>query len=417
MIDGDLDVFGGDEMDEATPAVDPSSDGDALLVDGALALKAAPNTSANAVTREQRRSRRKREVRARTISVKRMTKRELEIGRMLYPESDYYKPATRAECAEGARPCPYVSCQHHLFLDVSSRTGAIKLNRPIVDILPTASGRGYWLIASDGGVFAFGDAPFLGSAGPRRKLAAVVGITGGLGGPRQPGIEMSSRYGNDISWPQCNSELPAPPFGHGIVGVTGGRPFTTNPCLDRQHAWSLGGGSGAGLYVNLAYPKDDALEASDGPRGRCEPADRRCRAHNYGANTISHALGLAAAAGASAPMWWLDVESANRWSSDLGANQDVILGAVAALREADIAVGVYSTRRMWRNITGDMQIGLPVWVAGAPSDEATPRWCDPQRSFGGGAVWLVQSLPVRYDVNWACDPLTADPAKAFRFSS
>ena len=36
-----------------------------------------------AVTREQRRSRRKRDVRARTISVKRMTKRELELGRML----------------------------------------------------------------------------------------------------------------------------------------------------------------------------------------------------------------------------------------------------------------------------------------------------------------------------------------------
>ena len=134
MIDGDLDVFGGDEMDEATPAVDPSGDGEGLLVDGALALKAAPNTSANAVTREQRRSRRKREVRARTISVKRMTKRELEIGRMLYPETDYYKPATRSECAEGARPCPYVSCQHHLFLDVSSRTGAIKLNFPDLEV-------------------------------------------------------------------------------------------------------------------------------------------------------------------------------------------------------------------------------------------------------------------------------------------
>jgi Sigma-70, region 4 len=134
MIDGDLDVFGGDEMDEAAPAGDPPHDGEGLIVDGALALKAAPNTSANAVTREQRRSRRKREVRARTISVKRMTKRELEIGRMLYPETDYYKPATRAECAEGARPCPYVSCQHHLFLDVSSRTGAIKLNFPDLEV-------------------------------------------------------------------------------------------------------------------------------------------------------------------------------------------------------------------------------------------------------------------------------------------
>jgi hypothetical protein len=104
-----------------------------LEVDGALARAPRP-TAADAITREQRRSRRKREVRARTISVKRMTKRELEIGRMLYPESDYQKPQTRAECAEGARPCPYVSCKHHLFLDVSARTGAIKLNFPDLEV-------------------------------------------------------------------------------------------------------------------------------------------------------------------------------------------------------------------------------------------------------------------------------------------
>lgn len=82
------------------------------------------------ITREQRRSRRKRDVRARTISVKRMTKRELEIGRLLYPENDYWKPRTRSECVEGLRPCPFVSCKHHLFIDVSARTGAIKLNFP-----------------------------------------------------------------------------------------------------------------------------------------------------------------------------------------------------------------------------------------------------------------------------------------------
>ncbi len=86
------------------------------------------------ITREQRRSRRKRDVRARTISVKRMTKRELEIGRLLFPENDYWKPRTRAECAEGPRPCPFVSCKHHLYIDVSPRTGAIKLNFPDLEV-------------------------------------------------------------------------------------------------------------------------------------------------------------------------------------------------------------------------------------------------------------------------------------------
>lgn len=86
------------------------------------------------ITREQRRSRRKRAVRARTISVKRMTKRELEIGRALYPETNYWKPGSREECLDGPRPCPFVSCKHHLYIDVSPRTGAIKLNFPDLEV-------------------------------------------------------------------------------------------------------------------------------------------------------------------------------------------------------------------------------------------------------------------------------------------
>ncbi len=86
------------------------------------------------VTREQRRSRRKREVRAKTISVKRMTKRELELGRMLYPDMEISRPVARMECVGAERPCPFVSCKHHLFLDVSSKTGAIKLNFPDLEV-------------------------------------------------------------------------------------------------------------------------------------------------------------------------------------------------------------------------------------------------------------------------------------------
>lgn len=63
-----------------------------------------------------------------------MTKRELEIGRLLYPEGPSDKPKTRTECVDSLRPCPFVSCKHHLFLDVSSRTGAIKLNFPDLEV-------------------------------------------------------------------------------------------------------------------------------------------------------------------------------------------------------------------------------------------------------------------------------------------
>ena len=115
---------------EATPGPGPNDE--PPRTEGALALDAGALPAP--VTREQRRSRRKRAIRARTISVKRMTKRELELGRMLYPEVDVEKPRFRAECVGGERPCPFVSCKHHLYLDVSARTGAIKLNFPDLEV-------------------------------------------------------------------------------------------------------------------------------------------------------------------------------------------------------------------------------------------------------------------------------------------
>jgi len=117
---------------ESHLSTDHDTDGDGAVIDNVLALAAKP--AHRQMTREQRRSRRKRDVRARTISVKRMTKRELEIGRLLYPETDYWKPRTRAECANGVRPCPFISCKHHLYIDVSARTGAIKLNFPDLEV-------------------------------------------------------------------------------------------------------------------------------------------------------------------------------------------------------------------------------------------------------------------------------------------
>src|ERR1035438_1661928 len=122
-----------DDQKNAQSGAVEESEGPQLLADGALALDVA--SAPSPVTREQRRSRRKRPIRAKTISVKRMTKRDLELGRLLYPEvNDIEHPETRADCANGARPCPFVSCKHHLFLDVSARTGAIKLNFPDLEV-------------------------------------------------------------------------------------------------------------------------------------------------------------------------------------------------------------------------------------------------------------------------------------------
>ncbi|HVX21805.1 MAG TPA: Ig-like domain-containing protein, partial [Acidimicrobiales bacterium] len=50
------------------------------------------------------------------------------------------------------------------------------LNKPVVGIAATADAGGYWLVASDGGIFAFGDAVFYGSTGSMHLNAPVVGM-------------------------------------------------------------------------------------------------------------------------------------------------------------------------------------------------------------------------------------------------
>jgi len=55
-------------------------------------------------------------------------------------------------------------------------TGAIGLNSPIVGIAATPWGRGYWLVAADGGVFTFGDAGFYGSTGGTRLARPIVAM-------------------------------------------------------------------------------------------------------------------------------------------------------------------------------------------------------------------------------------------------
>ena len=56
------------------------------------------------------------------------------------------------------------------------------LNQPIVGMTPSPDGKGYWLVAFDGGVFAFGDARFYGSMGGKSLNQPIVGMTPTLDG-------------------------------------------------------------------------------------------------------------------------------------------------------------------------------------------------------------------------------------------
>ena len=63
-------------------------------------------------------------------------------------------------------------------------TGGVRLVRPIVGMATTPDAGGYWMVASDGGIFAFGDAPFHGSLGGIRlvkPIEAMVATPDGRG--------------------------------------------------------------------------------------------------------------------------------------------------------------------------------------------------------------------------------------------
>ncbi|MHB1845651.1 MAG: sigma factor-like helix-turn-helix DNA-binding protein [Deltaproteobacteria bacterium] len=52
----------------------------------------------------------------------------------LIQQIERLRPKTRADCAGGPRPCLFVSCKHHLYLDVNPKTGSVKLNFPDKEI-------------------------------------------------------------------------------------------------------------------------------------------------------------------------------------------------------------------------------------------------------------------------------------------
>ena len=92
-------------------------------VEEASAEEEAP-ASSNADADSRRRSK--------TIARKQMMReRRRMIAQGLTPEVvEYDRPNTREQCRNGDRPCLYVACRYHLYLDVNPTTGSIKINFP-----------------------------------------------------------------------------------------------------------------------------------------------------------------------------------------------------------------------------------------------------------------------------------------------
>jgi hypothetical protein len=275
-------------------------------------------------------------------------------------------------------------------------TGAIHLNQPIVGMSASSTGGGYWLVASDGGIFSFGDALFRGSTGGHHLNQPVTGMAVGRTlNPYRPAAQ-----GYDVSFPQCGGGLPQP-LDFGVIGVNDGRAFTENPCLATEGAWSSPSTS---LYMNINAPPSGAPQGTTGPAGACTGNHTGCMAYNYGYNAAVDAFAYASREGTAGTVWWLDVETANNWDSNVNNNARTIQGALDALGAEGVVVGIYSTPFQFGRIAGTFQPGVPVWRATGAGLATAQADCSRAFGFGGGAVWLAQygTAGIPYDQDYAC---------------
>jgi hypothetical protein len=245
------------------------------------------------------------------------------------------------------------------------------------------------------------------------SLAALVtAILTALGVVAAPGSPAKAvphgAVGYDISWPQCGRAYPST-GDFGIVGVTDGRPFTGNGCLQSEYATAAATPGGAGFYMNTANPGVASTTVNwyslKSPDGSCAPGHEAACAYNYGFAAAGHAVSYAQAqtGHSTNTTWWLDVETGNSWSpTDLGANLASIRGSIDYLqRQPGVLVGIYSTHYQWTGITGGAQVALANWVAGASNVAQAQGRCTPAWSATGGPVVLTQFFGA-FDGNYAC---------------
>jgi archaellin len=207
---------------------------------------------------------------------------------------------------------------------------------------------------------------------------------------------VSGSVGNDLSWPNCNTKYTVNGK-FGIVGVTDGLGYSTNPCLTTEASLF----SSLSLYVNTGWDSSSSHINATNPK-TCVTGDENCLAYNYGYDAGLYAYNAAATVNVKSSTWWLDVETANTWSTNVVQNQDSLQGEYDALKASGVTnVGVYSTTAQWDAITGTWKNNWPNWGA---TTWKTPRqaatYCSGHQ-FTGGPTWLIQ-FKGSIDQDYAC---------------
>lgn len=232
-------------------------------------------------------------------------------------------------------------------------------------------------------------------------LGLIFAIAAGTEGVRAAEPEVRPSLGFDISWPQCGASFPNMSYGFAIIGVNGGKAYTRNRCFQEQYEWARRFEEKPAVYINLNAVDRMGLNTIVGPAGICAPTDSWCTAYNYGFNAARDAVAVARAQGADPQMWWLDVETMNRWSEDRHLNARLIGGAIEYFTQNQLETGIYSTPYQWNVIAGKYAPGLDVWTAGAEHLVDAQSRCTDRYAFGGGKVRLVQYVET-FDTNWVC---------------
>ena len=212
--------------------------------------------------------------------------------------------------------------------------------------------------------------------------------------------------GADVSYPQCRGPLPGGQA-FAVLGVNGGTPVSTNPCLAEQLAWAAGSTGGTvhddvQLYVNTANPGPAGTWPQSGANvyGTCDGANSRPCAYQYGWDRAHDDATVRGIAHPEQYMWWLDVELANSWDyTDGGAtrNAAVLEGMTDYFTSiGSRGVGLYSTRYQWNAIVGDgvnpasSLNGLPNWRPTGNTLEGAQANCGLAPLTPGGVIEMTQ---------------------------
>jgi hypothetical protein len=246
-------------------------------------------------------------------------------------------------------------------------------------------------------------------------VAACAAFTPAIAAQARPS---TAPVGNDISYPQCGKSYPSGQA-FAIVGVNGGKASNFNPCFASEWAWAQTSTGGthqpsAQLYINTGNPGDvlaqynvtDWPTTGSTPYGTCSGTwtdDLPC-SWEYGYERAAADINFV---GSSTGKWWLDIETANSWTSDPAKNQAALEGMVYALQNGGATVGIYSSSGSWSSLFGTVASSSPLyslseWRPGARTLAKAQSNCSLAPFEGTGRIEITQYVSTNLDYDYSC---------------